>query len=363
MARGDTFSGGGRSYTVAYVVPAVVQVPSDLADTVIAGDLYGKPEIVLQRWDAQGNNTKQGIYVRVDLGKLLPNFRHYFVPNASQLAASFPKDGPDPRVACTIGMELDKFGTEAEFLRELFHRGNGEICRKASKSLEQGKKIEDVARWVVRARNDLKVQVRGRRPYLFQKVAELRNQYLAGYKNPVGPSYEQLKATPKTDAKIIDRVEKTSVLFNNAGKTLRFVGATLKVASFVFALREDSPESLPPLPKSEEEMVECEITRLKLGIRPEINIDRQGHPKKNSYLQIGMSDLLHAEDELDQETDEILWYFGAPITYTYDGMSWTVPGKKWGQGTVSPRFRSPRLESRPPACTVGERSGVKSLAH
>src|SRR5215472_13770807 len=117
--------------------------------------------------------------------------------------------------------------------------------------------------------------------------------------NPVGPSYEAASAS-RTAEEIIDGVAKTSPGFNKSAKILRAVGVTLEVASFVVAATQDSPESLPPLPKSEEAQVETEITRLRLGIPADANIDSHGHLKKDSYLQIDPTDFAHGSDEIDQ---------------------------------------------------------------
>ena len=327
MAIFDAFEISGRVYTVAYIVPAVVKVPKGISDEAILKDLYGRTDLKLQRWDAKGKATTDGDYVRVDFSRLITNFRRYFV-QPPKLSAPQPRF-VSPPLPAGVGIELDHAATEADLLRNLYNRSNQEIYRNSQLYLKQGRKLEDVARWVVRARNDLKIQIRQGGPALFRKLAELRNTYIKEYGNPVGPSYDFLRAKGRTDLEIIENVEKTSRIFNESGRFLRFLGTTAKAVSFVFAIGYDSPEALPPLPISEEESVECEITRLKLGIPPGINIDRHGHPKKNSYLQVDFSDLLHAEDELDQETDEILWWFGVPITYVYEGVTWTVPGSSW----------------------------------
>jgi hypothetical protein len=37
----------------------------------------------------------------------------------------------------------------------------------------------------------------------------------------------------------------------------------------------------------------------------------------------------HVGDELEAETDEILWFLGISISYGYGGAKWTVPGREW----------------------------------
>ena len=95
---------------------------------------------------------------------------------------------------------------------------------------------------------------------------------------------------------------------------------------------QDSPESLPPLPVSQEKEVEIEKTRLHFGIPAYVIIDEHGHRKKSSYEQIDLMDVAHAGDEFDQETEEIMWWLGVPLTYRAYApgggtVSWTVPGR------------------------------------
>jgi hypothetical protein len=95
---------------------------------------------------------------------------------------------------------------------------------------------------------------------------------------------------------------------------------------FAFIATQNSPAELPPLPTTEKEQVETEATRLRLHIPAGANIDRHGHLKKGSYLQIDTFDP-HVGDEMASETEEILWAVGVSITYHYNGVVWTVPGR------------------------------------
>lgn len=155
----------------------------------------------------------------------------------------------------------------------------------------------------------------------------MRNQQR--YKNPVGPSYEQLKAKGLTDAEIISGSKKTSQAFNKSGGRLRLLGKGLGGVGFVLQAMQGSPASSSPLPRSKAEQVEIERTRLRLGIPATANIDRHGHLKPGFYLQVG--DVLdpHGFDAAASETEEILWWFGIDITYEHRGHRWTVPGRSW----------------------------------
>lgn len=238
------------------------------------------------------------------------------------------------------GVPVHLLGTEAALMRELYNKGAREIQKKALEMLAKGKGEEDVARWVVAQRNHLKVQIRQQGAALFKRIAEMRNQYK--YKNPVGPDYDQVvesmlrKGVPRSqiDQKIIRGVTNTSKGFNASGPALRIVGKTAGGVGFILQATQPSPASYEPLPKSEQEQIEIERVRLRYGIPATANIDRHGHLKPDFYMQVDLIDP-HAGDEMTAETEEILWWFGVPITYRYQGVTWTVPGRQWW-GTKKP---------------------------
>ncbi len=79
--------------------------------------------------------------------------------------------------------------------------------------------------------------------------------------------------------------------------------------------------------------IPIEIARPRFGIPAKVIIDENNHRKKASYLQVDPLDP-HVGDEMDQETEEILWWLGVPITYHAHvpggggkQMSRTVPGR------------------------------------
>ncbi len=133
-------------------------------------------------------------------------------------------------------------------------------------------------------------------------------------------------AVEEINGRIIKGSQATSKEFNAAGGRLRLVGTVGEVVGFALTAMTDSPASLPPLPKSKEEEVETERARLRLGIPAGANIDRHGHAKKSSYLQIDTFDP-HVGDEFASETEEILYNLGVDITYHYGNATWTVPGR------------------------------------
>ncbi len=326
MSVDDIFGSAGRQYRVAYLVPPTAMLVgpnASLANQVIAQDLYGDAKAAVDRKDSNGNPSDQGTFIVVDPSRLLEQWQNYFVNGDSR---SHVPPGSVVAGGQVVNVHIDQYANEADLLRDLYQKGANVIQNAARDRVAGGEAIENVARWVVRARNELKLSIRARGPALFQKIAELRNR--VKYGNPTGPTYEELRAA-KTDEQIIARMTETSAAFNKSGRLLRAVGLTLEVASFVVVATQDSPASLPPLPKSEEDQVKTEITRLRLGIPFDANIDTHGHLKKNSYLQIDPMDFGHAGDEMDQETEEILWFFGVPISYTFRGVRWTVPGRKW----------------------------------
>jgi hypothetical protein len=229
-------------------------------------------------------------------------------------------------------MALTPSGNRADFLRQFYQNGNEQILQEGRQLLKAGKSEEEVARLIVDRRNVLKVAVRNLGPALFRKIAEYRNKIKYG--NPVGPSYDGLKhkmlasgvPPQQVDIKIIEGGAKTSEGFNAAGKRMRLVGTIGEVVGFAITATQDSPESYEPLPKTKEEEIEAERARLRLGIPAGANIDRHGHLKKNSYLQIDTFDP-HVGDEFASETEELLWWLGVDITYEYRGTKWTVPGR------------------------------------
>lgn len=229
-------------------------------------------------------------------------------------------------------MALSPMGDKADFLRQVYQKGDNAILQQGREMLKAGKGEEEVARLIVERRNALKIAVRNQGPSLFKKIAEYRNR--TKYGNPVGPSYESLKAgmiakgvpPAEVNIKIVEGVKNTSKGFNSAGSRMRLVGTMGEVVGFAIMATQNSPDSYEPLPKTKEGEVEAEKARLRLGIPAGANIDRHGHLKKNSYLQIDTFDP-HVGDEFASETEEILWWLGVDVTYEYRGTRWTVPGR------------------------------------
>jgi hypothetical protein len=294
-----------------------------VSDQVIATELYGNPHVPLKR-------TRDKSVIEIDPGKLLCHWRPYF----GALAGSDPVQSSEGSVLEIGGMDVEQLGDQANFLRKLYQQGDEQILASGRKMLAAGKGEEEVARWVVKERNTLKVTIRERGPALFRKIAEWRN--IKEYGNPVGPSYEDLvsklgtKSPPvppeKINITIIENVKKTSLLFNAAGDVMEAAGTAAGIAGFVMMATEDSPVGAAPLPKSQADEIEIERVRLRLGIPAGANIDTHGHLKPSFYLQIPFGDM-HGGDESDAEDDEIAWWLGFSCTYHYGGVEWTVPGR------------------------------------
>lgn len=251
-----------------------------------------------------------------------------------------------------IGGDISSYSNVADFMRASYSEGLLKIQAQAQAFVKAGKTENEVARWVVSQRNALKQQIRDLGPKLWAKAVELRNKLKYGDK--LGPEFEAVRAAQiknitssknlselekaaaieKIDEKIVEGITKTSNEFNKAGSRLRILGTLGQVAGFVLTAMTDSPEASAPLPASEAKQVAIEKTRLHFGIPPEVIIDEHGHRKKASYEQVDMSDVGHLGGEMDQETEEILWWVGVPITYhAYipgtggKQMTWTVPGR------------------------------------
>jgi RHS repeat-associated protein len=250
-----------------------------------------------------------------------------------------------------IGGNIAEYGNVTDFMRAAYAEGTGKILANAQQMLKAGKSETEVAKWIVSQRNALKQFIRDQGPKLFKAVAELRNELKYG--NKLGPEYEALAANKikaiqanttlseaqkaariaEIDKKIIENVTKTSTEFNRAGSRLRVFGKVTAVAGFVLTAMQNSPEASEPLPVSQEKEVEIEKARLRFGIPANVVIDEHGHRKKASYQQVDIFDP-HVGGELEQETEEILWWIGVPITYHANvpggqgkQVTWTVPGR------------------------------------
>ena len=235
---------------------------------------------------------------------------------------------PAGTVASIPTSQLALAGTEADLLRALYRAGTESIHAQAQGMLKSTGDLERAARFVSDARDKLKIQIREQGPELFKAVAEARNE--AKVQDALGETYEQrfarklakLGSADKANAAIIDGVTDTSRVFNLAGTVMK---VTAGVTQILLSGLENSPGSYGPLPKSKQEEIETEKSRLRYGIPADANIDRHGHQKRGSYLQVDVLDP-HVADEIDQETEEILWALGVDITYNHNGVTWTVPG-------------------------------------
>jgi hypothetical protein len=291
-----------------------------VSDQVIATELYGNPAVPIKR-------TRDSSVIEIDPAKLLLHWRSFFMP----LAGSDPAEAAEGKVLQIGGIDVENLGDQANFLRTMYQKGDVEILVNGRKMLAGGKGEEEVARWVVKQRNTLKITIREKGPGLFRKIAEWRNTQKYG--NPVGPSYEDLaqklgRRLPPEEVNItiIEGTTKTSKLFNGAGDAMEALGTAAGIAGFVVMATQDSPVGAAPLAQSQEEQVEIERVRLRLGIPAGANIDRHGHLKPSFYMQVDLLDM-HGGDEMDAENDEIFWFLGFSLTYQYGGVKWTVPGR------------------------------------
>jgi hypothetical protein len=232
------------------------------------------------------------------------------------------------------GMDLFVAGGQATFQRQIYSDLLDWTFKTATKKLESGETERDVAQWCVWQRNSIKQFVRESGPTLFKRVVEQRNRVFYG--NRLGPNYSEIrfkflrKGVPAADIdkRIIMGSRKTSRIFDKVGPTMKLLGVVMEGTALVVTAvtADNSPESLDPLPVSPEEELEREEVRLRYGIPATANIDRHGHLKPGFYLQIDIEDP-HVDREIEAETDEILWYMGVDITYSYNGHKWTVPGQ------------------------------------
>lgn len=321
MAIGDSF-GPDNEFTVVQMVPPVIRYTGPLSDAYLSRTLFAAAGSRIEHSPADFN------VIHVSFDHLKPEWQRFF-------SARRAHNNPRRSLGLIRAINSSRRASEIEFLRELYRQSNDALQAKARSMLANHSEAQ-VARWVVRKRNELKVDIRSRGPALFRKLAEWRNR--RRYGDPVGPSYSQLRngrrapgqprAGPRTDVEIVEDVARTSRAFNAGARALRLVSLSNQVVQFVLVAAQNSPAALDPLPQSEETQVETERARLRLGIPANANIDRHGHLKSSSYLQIDPMDIGHIGGEIDQETEEILWWLGFAVDYQFEGVHWSVPGNR-----------------------------------
>jgi hypothetical protein len=286
------------------------------SDEAIIKELYGDVCMEVEHDSADYS------VIAVNYASLKSKWKTYFEPKMASLDENSWVHG---KMIVIGGVGLGNLGNQADMIRQLYNTGNEQLLANGRQMLQAGKSEEEVARWIISERNSLKAAIRAQGPALFKKYAEWRN--MNKYKNPLGPNYAQLKAG-KTDLAIIEGVTNTSKEFNALGGKIRIIGRSMEAFGFILQATENSPAALEPLPKSDEELVEIEQVRLRYGIPAGANIDRHGHLKPGYYLQVDMFDP-HVGDEATCETEEIMWWLGADISYHYHDVVWTVPGRSW----------------------------------
>lgn len=127
----------------------------------------------------------------------------------------------EPPVAATSGVEFEEMGA----LRKTYAEGLKAIGEEAKLMLSRGVETSEVAKWANEARNALKVQIRNEGARIVKVLAEARN--VRKYGNPVGKTYEQLRAEGKTDEQIIEAASRGSVQITRWAGRLRIAGRIL----------------------------------------------------------------------------------------------------------------------------------------
>ncbi|HEV7590719.1 MAG TPA: hypothetical protein VGO40_21595 [Longimicrobium sp.] len=134
-------------------------------------------------------------------------------------------------------------GTVAEYealLRTLYQRADEAIFAEAQFMLQSGVEPKSVAKWAVKARNQAKAAIRAWDLAVVRLLAEKRN--LKKYGDPLGPSYEQLKAgdpaksiRPHSDADIVRSAGKANAGVSRWAGRLRIAGRILIVVDIAIA--------------------------------------------------------------------------------------------------------------------------------
>lgn len=87
-------------------------------------------------------------------------------------------------------------------LRQIYESGAKAIQAEAHLMIMRGGNLVTVANWANLARNQLKDTIRKEGPRIVQRIAEARN--IVRYRNPLGPSAEDLRNLGRTNQQIID---------------------------------------------------------------------------------------------------------------------------------------------------------------
>ena len=113
-------------------------------------------------------------------------------------------------------------------LRQEYVRLVTEIPIEAEQKLSKGLPTEEVTRWAVDRRNDVKVLIRNKGNYVTKRWAEERNQ--KKYNNPIGPSYKSLFDKIKQEDQSAEEVNKKIL----AGSGMANASVTASVKRFKY---------------------------------------------------------------------------------------------------------------------------------
>jgi hypothetical protein len=156
-------------------------------------------------------------------------------PTPASTSSSANPDAGDVAGDVAVGA-----GTTAEveaILRTLYQRADEAILREAEFMIEEAVRQgadraateTEVAKWVIKARNEAKVKIRQWDLDVLRIMAEESN--IRRYGNPVGPSYEQLRhgdpargIKPRGDREIIEGVRRTRPGVNKWVGRMRIAG-------------------------------------------------------------------------------------------------------------------------------------------
>jgi hypothetical protein len=127
----------------------------------------------------------------------------------------------EPPAGAAGGRELEEVGA----LRKAYAEGVNAIGEEAKLMVSRGVEKADVAKWANDARNALKVKIRNQGARIVKVMAEARN--IRKYGNPVGKTYEQLRAEGKTDEEIIESAARGSAKITRWAGRLRIAGRIL----------------------------------------------------------------------------------------------------------------------------------------
>lgn len=216
---GDYFKGIGQGIanTVGHPIDTLVNAATGLYQTVTdpkgtAEQMQAGARHVIEQ-AGEGNFQPAGQQVGEQIGTaVITTAVGTAVGKAIKPKVDIPVEGASPTEAAKQANNFYRDGAQFESnivrdrplanLRLEYEQASRDLLTEAKKMQAAGVSDEQVARWAVDRRNQLKDEYRGLTPP--EKVPEMEARNIEKYQNPLGPTVEQLRAKNKSWQQIIE---------------------------------------------------------------------------------------------------------------------------------------------------------------